>query len=253
MRNRLIVSLLLIVFSVGAKAEAETFSYYSINFTPAAYQSDDGITGYYADILRRVAEELGQNPIDINLVPYPRMARILNNNQNEVIIACLFPSANFKPHIYQPTSVGTFETAVVTLQNSPLNWDSIIDKRVATVRGASKVYGEKFHDLVLNNSIKLIAVKDYYQGIQMLKAGRIDAFAGNLYATLVMAADEDIALSEPMLISEKQSMITISIAPHIENGDQIVAQVSDIVNKMRDSGELQDIIEKYLPNAEQQR
>lgn len=242
-----------ITLFISSGVAATEFTFYSLNSKPASYQDGGRVVGYYADVLRRVGEELGLGQVKINMGPYPRIAHALNENSNGIVVTCLFPSSAFQERVHQPTSVGTFETGIISLKNFPLSWDSINGKRVATVRGASKVYGDKFHKLVQDGSITLVSVTDYAQAMKMLGAGRIDGFASNLGPTLAQVKSQKLDISDPLVITEKVSMITVSVAPGTADGDKIVTQIGEIVDKMRASGEIQDIIEKYLPDAKQPR
>ena len=235
------------------QAYAADFSYYAINVNPAAYQEGAVTKGFYAEILQRIAKELGQNNIKINLAAYPRILHALNENTSGYVLTCLFPSPKFNEKVHQPSKIGNFQTGIISMKNSPLTWENAKGKKVATVKGASKVYGEKFHNMVENGDINLISTTDYKQAVSMLVAGRIDGFAGNLGPLLSKIKSENIDIAEPAIITEKISNITISVAPGTPDGDATIDKINGIVTKLLANGEIQDIIEKYLPNSPQPR
>jgi ABC-type amino acid transport substrate-binding protein len=235
------------------KVIAANFAFYAINSSPAAYYKDNAVRGYYADILARVAQELGISDVKITLAPYPRIVHELNSNTQGFVLTCLFPSGLFNQKVHQPSHVGLFQTGIISMQNSPINWDNIQGKRVATVKGASEVYGSKFHDKVTNGEITLVSVTDYSQALKMLSTNRIDGFAGNLGPILSAAKSENIPLAPPAVITEKRSMITVSVALGTPDGDKMVAKIGKIVSNLLKTGEIQDIIEKYLPEDKQPR
>lgn len=232
---------------------AANFSYYAINVNPAAYQEGAVTKGYYAEILQRIAKELGQENAKINLAAYPRILHALNENTSGYVLTCLFPSSKFNEKVQQPSKVGHFQTGIISMNSSPFTWENAKGKKIATVKGASKVYGEKFHSMIESGEIKLAPVTDYKQAVSMLVAGRIDGFAGNLGPLLARIKSENIDIAEPAIITEKISKITVSIAPGTPDGDATLAKINEIVTKLLASGEIQGIIEKYLPDAPQPR
>lgn len=234
-------------------SSAQEFSFYAIGVSPAGYKDGGDVKGYYADILKRVGEELGVADVKISLGPYPRLLKALNENTSGFVLTCLFPSNRFNSQVKQPFKVGHFTTGIVTLKGSPLTWSTVAGKKIATVKGASKVYGDDFHTRVESGEIKLISVTDYEQAFKMIKAGRIDGFAGNLAPILNRVKAIKLDIDEPLIITEKVSQITVSVAPGTPNADATVAKIGEIVKGMINSGEIQDIIESYLPEATQPR
>lgn len=232
---------------------ADTFKFYAIDVSPAGFTEGKEVKGYYVDILKRVGEELGIANPKMFLGPYLRLLKALNDNNSGFVLTCLFPSGKFNEKIKQPTKVGHFTTGVISLKGSPLSWDTIQGKRIATVKGASKVYGGKLHAAVENKTIKLVPVTNYEQAMKMLKAHRIDGFAGNLAPLLNRAKAMNLDIEKPLVITEKVSMITVSVAQGTPNGEETVAKIGGIVDAMLASGEIQDIIESYLPEAVQPR
>lgn len=241
------------LLSISFASSAENFSFYSINVAPSGYKDGSEVKGYYVDILKRIGEELGVADAKVSLAPYPRLLKALNDNSSGFVLTCLFPSGKFNEKVSQPTKIGHFTTGIISLKGNPLSWDSVNGKRIATIKGASKVYGGKFHQKVEDKTIKLVSVGDYDQALKMLKAKRIDGFAGNLAPLLNRAKSINLDIDEPLVITEKVSMITISAAPGTANVDATVAKIGAIVDAMLASGEIQNIIESYLPEAVQPR
>lgn len=251
---RLIKCLLtLYLMSFPLSLSAQEFAFYAINFKPAAYLENDEKKGYYVEILSRIARQLGASSSEVILAPYPRIQAELNNNEDKIVITCLFPSVGFNEKVFQPSSIGHFDTGIISMKNNPVTWNNILNKRIATVKGASKAYGELFHRLVLNQQIQLISVSDYDQALLMLGKGRIDAFAGNLPAMLFDANNRGMRLAESLTINHRVSRITISVGSNIKDAELWLTKIAGIVDKMRDSGEIQTIIEAYLPDAVQPR
>lgn len=249
--GKFIVVLLLLGWSFTSSAE--TFKFYAIGVSSVGFKEAKESRGYYADILKRVSEELGISDPQIFLGPYPRLLKALNGNNSGFVLTCLFPSDDFNEKVKQPAAVGVFTTGIISLKGSPLNWDTIKGKRIATVKGASKVYGDKFHRAVENKTIQLVSVTGYDQALKMLNINRIDGFAGNLAPILNRAKAINVDIDEPLVIAEKTSMLTVSVAPGTKNGEETVAKIRDIVEAMLASGEIQNIIEAYLPEAKQPR
>ncbi len=232
---------------------AEDFSFYALEAFPAAYKENGNVRGYYADILRRVGEEIGQEDIRVIVAPYSRILYELNENTSGFVLTCLFPNTKFNDNVYQPSNVAYFKTGVISMSSDPFTWKNATGKRVATVRGASQVYGDKFHDRIESGDIELISVTDYQHAMRMLRAGRINGFAGNLGPILYNIKNENLAFAEPAVIAEKISKITISAAIGAVSAEETVKKVGQVVERLLANGEIQAIIENYLPNVPQPR
>lgn len=237
----------------NSNAFAVDYAFYSLNSKPAGFNDGGTVKGYYADILKRLGAELGVADPKVNLGPYPRVLKALNDNANGIVITILFPSGRFSEKVNQPADVGHFETGIISMKNAPVNWDNIAGKRISTVKGASKVYGDKFHTMTEDGTIKLGSVTDYNQAIKMLSVGRIDGFAGSLGPILNDVKGRGLDIAPPAVITNKISKITISVAPGTPDGAALVSKIGQIVDGMRASGEIQGIIEGYLPEAKQPR
>ena len=87
----------------------------------------------------------------------------------------------------------------------------------------------------------------------MLIAGRIDEIARNSAPIASQIKPNGFQISEPAVIANKTSKITVSIAPGTVGGDAIVAQIVKLVEGMIATSEIQDIIESYMPDAVQPR
>ncbi|MDO6762851.1 ABC transporter substrate-binding protein [Agarivorans sp. 1_MG-2023] len=234
-------------------AMALDFTFYAINSSPAGYTQNEQQQGYYVEILHRVAKRLDLVDPKVVIAPYPRIVNALIRNQDGVVVTCLFPNESFTENIYQPRKVASFQTSIVSLPDAPINWDNLAGKKIGTLRGASKVYGEIFHQAVEDEQLKLVAMSSYSQALKMLEAKRIDGFAGSLGVILSLADQQQLALAAPANITKRDSMITISVSPSVKNGNEVVAQVDEIIQQMIASGEIQDIVERYLPDEIQQR
>lgn len=251
------IKTIVLVFLIGLFSSSKVFSvdysFYVLDSKPAGFNDGSKVAGYYADVLVRIGEELGVSSPQVTLAPYARILGALNDNTSGISMTILFPSPSFGDKVHQPAEVGHFETAVVSMKSNPINWDNINGKRIASIKGASKVYGAKLHDKVESGDIKLGSMANYDQALNMLSAGRIDGFAGNLAPMMSEIRAKGLDISDPAIIANKISRITVSVAPGTPNGDALVAEIGAIVNSMRASGEIQNIIESYLPDAKQPR
>lgn len=247
------VVLLALVLTFSSNVFAQQVVFYAINYKPAAYYEGGKKQGYYVEILDLVAKQLGYPDAEIILAPYPRIQAELNNNVDKVVITCLFPSTSFNHKVQQLASVAYFDTGIISMRESPITWNNIFGKKIGSVKGASLAYGKYFNKLVVKDRVKIIPVSGYKQGLMMLKRGRVDAFAGNLPAILLDAEARELDLAESLTISHKASKVTVSVGTNLTNGQEIVERISSAVNQLKQRGEFQSIVERYLPKAIQPR
>jgi ABC-type amino acid transport substrate-binding protein len=255
MALKFLIAIIIFSFSscLSAKHSGEFYRFYALNSKPAGFEEGGEPKGYYADILKLVAQRLALDDAKVAVVPYPRIVNELLHNEQGVVISCLFPNKKFDQSIHQPIAVASFQTAVVSLADKPFTWDNFEGKRVASLRGASKVYGLKLYDAAEQGQVTMLSASTYSQALKLLEAGRVDGFAGNLGLISNLAQEMDIELAQPAYLTSTKSYITISIAPNTANAEQILQDIELSVQQLLKSGEIQDIVESYLPKAIQER
>lgn len=245
------VILWLVFIPITALATPPTFKFYALDARPVGYKEGEQVKGYYADILRRVSEELNIENPRLVTAPFSRIFHSLNDNSSGYVLTCLFNNEDFADHVYQPQAIAHFKTGVISIPSAPFTWENSLGKRVATIRGASKSYGKKFHYKVANGDLDLVPVTNYTHAVRMLKNSRIDGFAGNLAVILYQTKTVDVEFARPEVITQKTSSITISVAPGTPDGEETVKKIATIVAKMQSSGEIKRIIDSYLPKSAQ--
>ncbi|MEE1674195.1 transporter substrate-binding domain-containing protein [Agarivorans aestuarii] len=255
MALKFLIAMIIFICSSGlsAKHSGDFYRFYALNSKPAGFQEEGETKGYYVDILKLIALSLAVDDAKVAVVPYPRIINELLYNEQGVVISCLFPNKKFDGLVHQPVAVASFQTAVVSLAQNPFTWDSLEGKRVASLRGASKVYGQRLYDAAELGQVTMLSASNYPQALKLLKIGRIDGFAGNLGLISNLAQEMDIELAQPAHLNTTQSYITISIAPDTANAEQILQDIALNVQQLLERGEIQDIVESYLPKAIQER
>lgn len=253
MALKFLIGMIIYSFSycLSAMQSGDFYRFYALNSKPAGYMEDGEAKGYYVDILKLLAQRMALDDGKVSVVPYPRIINQLMHNEQGVVISCLFPNKKFAGVIHQPIAVASFQTAVVSLADKPFTWDNFEGKKVASLRGASKVYGKILHDAAEQEKVTMMSASTYSQALRLLEAGRIDGFAGSLAIIFSLAQAMEIELAEPAYLNTAHSYITISIAPNTANAKHILQNIESHIQQLLISGEIQDILDSYLPKSVQ--
>ncbi len=250
MKKVVFVLCLLVVFTGLAYAqECEVLRAGSTHgWLPVAYLVEEtGETpGIAHDLLRYIGEQLNI-PVEIDAkVPWKRMLAYLESGKLDLCAAIYWTEERDKIYKYT-VPFYTNEARVFVKKGNEFEFDSfddLIGLRGGIPSGGS--FGNEFDTFAKENNLKLEGVKTKEQRVTKLLAGRNDYFLqdyldGMLYLKQEGLQDQVVALPHPVATTEVYFAFSRQ-SPCVE----LVPQVNEIIEKAKEDGTIQTIVDKYI-------
>ncbi len=243
---RLVICLLLPLISsqyTWSDKHTQLLQIRTIAVSPYGIESPAGGSGIYYDLANTLIHHLSADTqflLDHKIYPYVRIIHELKTGQTDLSI--MFKYKELEDYV-------TYIHPLPTLTNIVIGLSGTEFKNIAELEGKTLAYlrGAKFSNAIDNNPLILkITTKDFRQGIDLLKAGRVDAIIGP--SEPIVAAAQTIDDSEqffglPLAVSERTPWVQISNkSPLIAITPQIKQHIKYIIEK----GELETLREFYL-------
>ena len=220
----------------------------NIDWLPVTYinQETQELEGIALDLVLFIGEKLGV-PVNIDAeLPWKRMLFYLARG-NLDLGAAIYRTKE-REELYQYTaSYFMNEARVFVLKGKEFpfeQFEDLIGRTGAIPSGGS--FGDKFDTFAKEHALKVIGVATKKQRVGMLLRGRTDYFIqdyldGMMYLKLNGLQDKVVALPYPV------STTNIYFAMSRQSPCmQLVPQINEIINKAKQDGTLQVIIEKYI-------
>jgi len=170
--------------SAQQSGAGDTLRFAVIDSKPFGYVDTDGVTkGVHYELIGELAKRTGLN-IERRIYPYARMWSNLENGLVDAAIG--WRSSERDPYSVYVNFVFTDYLSAITMKNKQTLGryeDLYTVGTVGVLRGLS--ISDKFN---ADTRIQKYDVNTYDQGIEMLRTGKVDAVAGNVYAFLYLAS-----------------------------------------------------------------
>jgi polar amino acid transport system substrate-binding protein len=211
----------------------------TIAIAPYGFEHAIEPSGIYFDLANQLTKEAGF--VTNNLIyPYARIVKELKSGQTDLTI--MFKYKELSDHVIYIAPLPTLKNVVIGLAGTDItNIDNLKGKTLGYLRGA------KFSDVIDNDpEIFKYEVRDYIQGLGMLKIGHVFAIIGPVEPILsvVISSGDDInILGKPFVVSERTPWIQISKkSKYAENVELLSKSVKNILAR----GDLELLKKKYI-------
>ncbi|WP_164880833.1 substrate-binding periplasmic protein [Aestuariirhabdus litorea] len=231
--------------SLAATLRLAADSWYPYNGDP---RSDH--PGYMIELAREITREAGHG-VDYRLLPWSRsLLEARKGNVDCVVGAFRGDAPDF---LYPDQSMGREDTAFFSLAaNRHLNISSVEELegvRIAVINGYS--YGDQIDEFVKRNrtSSQLMITSGntpLARNVRLLLAGRVELLIASpnaLKATLKQMSLEDAVVEVGRMNNPEE--LYIACAPGSDRAEYFVRLLSDGVKRLRASGRLQQILDRY--------
>ena len=211
------------------------------NLRPLGYKDNqDNLVGLEIDIARRLAEEILGDADSVNLVPVNNKDRLKVVIDEKVDIAIARVSdtpsrrriVDLSPYYYLDG------TGIITKDNTFAKTDDLITGTIALLYNSTTI-------AVVRNRLpqaKLVGVASYQEALNLLEAGKIDAFAGD--RTVLVGWEQEY--SQYQLLPERLSGEPLCIAmPKGLQYESLRSKIYKALLDWRKSGWLQERIEYW--------
>ena len=237
---------MIVHLSAYAKQPDERITINSEVMSPYNFMSNTGeIKGINVDIVKTIFKNLGIN-YTFNLYPWPRAFNNTLTNENHGLISTTYtkqradlfkwvgPLASGKGYLYKLKSRKDIQLKKI---------DDAKNYTVAVVRGGvDQTYFEKL-GFEVGKNLMLFSYNEEY--IKPFLLGKVDLILASsiVLPYLLKELDTDIDLLKP----EGEMIYTVGnfLALHKSTPDEMVKKLNKALQKLKDSGEYQKIIDSY--------
>lgn len=234
----LIITLLLICHQQVAAHPSEGLQVRTIAIAPYGIDAKGELSGIYYDLVSNLLTKAGLES-EHHIFPYGRIIHELKLGKTDLTIMFKYKElADYVDYIYP---LPTLKNVVIGRKGSDYHSVQQLEKlNIAYLRGA------KFSDDIDNNpEIIKQPVSDFYQGLLMLKKGRVDAIIGPMAPIISAAKQAHLGkdfFGKPLIVSERTPWLQLSKKSHDKVSPQ---QLKAIFSQMMAQGELETIQLKY--------
>ena len=204
-------------------------------------------TGIYIDFMDLFQERYPQHKIVYHNIPSGRARHMTDNGLEGLEITWtspMFMSDAANQHFDYAGEVARTKDKVVTRKGSSLVFNSKEDlygKRVGVILGYG--YGE-YDELFEQRKIIPDRVPGHEPNILKLNVGRIDAYFGNIHVTPYTMVQ--LGIDPSNFVYSEETLFEFGLGPFIsKRHPQLRDDMSRFIAEIRESGELQAIIDKY--------
>lgn len=241
MKNILLMSISLLLFSTSVLAKQEKLKAAIFNIAPWGYlDKDNNIAGIEYEIIKAISTEMNEE-IDIKLVPYKRMMYYLKTG--DVDFSIFFRSEKSELAAEPIIKWGALDIVIISNKETPIKNYSDLKKRSTCVR-LGGYFSDKFDK---DDSIKKVHQQNYSRCIALLKQKKVDGVIGTAATLFYELKQQDYpisALASPMPVNMKEDWIHFSRKSEKKEKQE---KLKAAVNKLIENGTFSKIFSKYLP------
>ncbi|KGJ91668.1 substrate-binding periplasmic protein [Colwellia psychrerythraea] len=232
------VFLLLISHSCFSENTENVLQMRTIAVAPYGINTNGELSGIYYDLANKLLVKADIES-EHHIFPYGRIMHELKLGKTDLTIMFKYKElADYVDYIYP---LPTLKNVVIGRKDTNFSSVKQLEKlSIAYLRGA------KFSDDIDNNpEIIKQTVSDFYQGLLMLKKGRVDAIIGPMAPIISAAKNLDLSrdfFGKPLIVSERTPWLQLSKKSHHKVSAK---QLKNIFSQMMAQGELNNIQQKY--------
>jgi polar amino acid transport system substrate-binding protein len=211
----------------------------TIAIAPYGFESSAQPSGIYFDLANQLSDESGFKTTNL-IYPYARIIKELRSGETDLTI--MFKYKELSDDVIYIAPLPTLQNVVIGLAGTRI--DAIGDlkgKIIGYLRGA------KFSDVIDNDpDIYKYEIRDYFQGLGMLKSGRVYAIIGPIDPILSATSelgDNISILGKPFVVSERTPWVQMSKkSKHIATIETLKKHITKILAR----GDLDLLRKKYI-------
>lgn len=226
------------------------------NEQPYAYQDAEGeLTGSSVEIARRIMENLGVTEMQGVLTEFASLIPGLQAERFDMVTAGMFitPGRASADHVQFANPEYTIGEAIAVEAGNPLelySYEDIAENEEAVIAVPSGTVEYNYLIEVGVPEDRIVTVPDMPSALAALQAGRADAITAtgpSLQSIIDTAADDSIErvmdFSQPVIDGEE--VINYGATVFREADQDFIDAFNEELNKLKESGELLEIIEPF--------
>jgi len=232
-----------------SKANADKIRMSTGDWLPYIGISNDP-KGYVNEITEIIFKQAGHEILIINL-PFPRALAEFENGKIELLSCATIEDVNLQKVVLTDESIGVYDKSFFTLKGNPWRYtgmSSLINiKKLGIVKGEAFPEIEEFIKKYEKTKIHYLYGSDgYMRLLKMLEVRRVDVIVDNRSVVLYNASK--IGLTDKIKLSgslDRKSNLWHAFSLKHPKAREYAVIFSEGLREIRDSGELNKILEKY--------
>ena len=205
-------------------------------FPPYEYHEGDKIVGIDVEICQAIADEMGRNLV-IEDMAFDSVITSVYSGKADIGAAGLTITEDRLKNINFSTPYATAAQVIIVPEGSDIKSpDDLAGKKVGVQLGTTgDIYADDIEDATVERYNK------GYEAVQALLQGKIDAvMIDNEPAKVYVEQNPELVIVDEAFTYEEYA-IAIS-----KNNDELLAEVNDAIAKLKASGKLDEIVNKYI-------
>ena len=205
-------------------------------FPPYEYHEGDKIVGIDVEICQAIADEMGRNLV-IEDMAFDSVITSVYSGKADIGAAGLTITEDRLKNINFSTPYATAAQVIIVPEGSDIKSpDDLAGKKVGVQLGTTgDIYADDIEDATVERYNK------GYEAVQALLQGKIDAvMIDNEPAKVYVEQNPERVIVDEAFTYEEYA-IAIS-----KNNDELLAEVNDAIAKLKASGKLDEIVNKYI-------
>ena len=205
-------------------------------FPPYEYHQGDKIVGIDVEICQAIADDLGKDLV-IEDMAFDSVITSVYTGKADLGVAGLTITEDRLKNINFSTPYATAAQVIIVLDDSEISSpDDLIGKTIGVQLGTTgDIYAEDIEDATLERYNK------GFEAVQALLQGKIDAvIIDNEPAKVYVSQNEGLKIVDEAFTYEEYA---IAIA---KNNTELLDEVNSAIAKLKESGKLDEIVNKYI-------
>ncbi len=205
-------------------------------FPPYEYHEGDKIVGIDVEICQAIADEMGRNLV-IEDMAFDSVITSVYSGKADIGAAGLTITEDRLKNINFSTPYATAAQVIIVPEGSDIKSpDDLAGKKVGVQLGTTgDIYADDIEDATVERYNK------GYEAVQALLQGKIDAvMIDNEPAKVYVEQNPELVIVDEAFTYEEYA-IAIS-----KDNDELLAEVNDAIAKLKASGKLDEIVNKYI-------
>lgn len=243
MKLRKIMSLLLVaIMSVavlsgcGEKKDDNVLTMATnAEFPPFEYLDGENIVGADIEIATAIAEELGMK-LEITNIDFDAALAGVSTGKYDIAVAGITANDERRVNMNFTDNYYTASQAIIVMNGSDIK--SAADLTGKTISCQEGTTGEQY---LLDNGYSIQAYKTGAEAISALTTGKVDAVVIDNAVAIALSEKQE---GKTVVLDEALTEEAYAIA--LKKGDdELTQKINDALNKLKESGKLAEIFEKY--------
>ena len=237
-----LILILVVALSFGACGQKDTTLTMATNaeFPPYEYHDGDEIVGIDAEIAQAIADKLGLELV-IEDMAFDSIISAVQSGKADIGLAGMTVTEERLENINFSDSYATGKQVIIVAEGSEITSADDFEGKVIGVQGSTT------GDLYVTWDYEdegLATVDRYNKGfdaVMALQQGKVDAVVIDNEPAKVFVSQND-----GLVILETEYVIEEYAAAIAKDNDDLLKQVNEALAELKDSGKLQEIIDKYI-------